>query len=271
MQMNKYIRGLLLVFTLGLSSVCSVAQISYGSRASALNHAVTALDNHDWSIYGNPATVSESNKQFSFYYVRYYGISELADIALSASYPIKWGVLSTGIHTYGFDLYRETNLSLAWMYKYERIKSAIKIHYDHIAFPSPYGSAGSIGFDIGVLFQLADVFDVGATAINLNRPQIGLNNEDRPRLMTIGFAYKPLDKGIILFDLVKDVRFPISVRSAIEYSLLDVLILRAGVGNEPINTTFGAGFALKKIKINLAVERHQDLGWSPGIDIGFNW
>ena len=271
MQMNKYIRCLLFVITFGISTICSVAQISYGSRASALNHAVTALDNHDWSIYGNPATVSESTKQFSFYYVRYYGISEIADIALSASYPIKWGVLSTGIHNYGFELYRETNLSLAWMYKYNRIKSAIRIHYDYIAFPSPYGSAGTMGLDIGVLLQLADILDVGATAVNINRPQIGVQAEDLPRLMTIGFAYKPLDKGILLFDLVKDVRFPLSVRSAIEYTLLDVLIFRAGVGNEPINTTFGAGFVIKKIKVNLAVERHQDLGWSPGIDIGFNW
>jgi hypothetical protein len=271
MQMNKYIRGFLIVFTFSLNSLSSFGQIAYGSRASALNHAVSALNNHDWSIYGNPATVSETDNVFSFYYVRYYGVSEIADIALSASYPIKWGVLSSGIHTYGFDLYRETNFSLAWMYKYERLKSALKIHYDHIAFSAPYGNAGTFGLDLGVLIQLASVLDVGATATNINRPQIGIKNEDRPRIMTVGFAYKPLDKGILLLDLVKDVRFPLSLRSAIEYPLLDVITLRAGIGNEPVNTTFGAGLVLKKIRINMAVERHQDLGWSPGIDIGFSW
>jgi hypothetical protein len=247
------------------------AQLFYGARSSALNHAVTALDNHSWALFANPASVIESQSQASFYFVRYYGLSELADVAAMLSYPTKWGVLSGGVHTYGFDLYRETNLQISWMYRYEKLKSAIRIHYDHIAFPAPYGSDGAIGFDIGLLFPISDKLDIGALATNLNRPSVGIDAQERPRLMSLGLAYKPLDKGLILLDLLKDVRYPIATRVGVEFPLVEALVLRAGVGNQPVNTTFGAGISVKRWQVNVTAERHQELGWSPGIDVVFSW
>lgn len=259
------------VFLLLLVSQNAQAQIHYGARSSALNHAVTALNEHAWALFANPATVMEHQAQSSFYYVRYYGLSELADVAATLSYPTKWGVVSGGVHTYGFDLYRETSLQVSWMYRYESLKSAIRIHYDHIAFPSPYGSDGSLGFDIGFVFPLSEKLDIGALATNLNRPTVGVDAQERPRLMSVGLAYKPLDKGIVLIDILKDVRYPIATRVGMEYPLVDALVLRAGVGNRPVNTTFGAGFSIKQWQVNLSAERHQELGWSPGIDVVFTW
>lgn len=263
---------LLLVILFQLTSTDDLkAQIYYGARSSALNHSVTALDNHDWAVFANPATVSSLQAGVSLYYVRYYGLNELADMALAASYPTKWGVLLTGVHSYGFDLYRETELALGWAYHYENLKAALKVHYDHVAISAPYGNAFALGIDLGILFSLTEKVQIGAMATNLNRPELGSSQEERPRLMSLGFAYKPLDKGIFLADIVKDVRFPLSVRVGLEYPLVDAFVLRAGVGTQPVNTTFGAGLRLKKLSVNLAVEKHQELGWSPGLDVGFNF
>lgn len=271
-MMNRHrLYFLLLLSVMVFTSTILSAQIGMGSRSSGLNHAVTALDNHDWSIFANPATVSETKNQASFYYVRYYGLSSLSDVALSLSYPLKWGVLSAGLHSYGDKLYSETDIQLAWMMKFQTLKTALRLHYDHIAFGGVYGSAGTVGLDFGLLFPLAESVDLGATATNINRPQIGIDGQDRPRLITVGLAFKPIDKGLILVDVVKDVRYPISTRLGIEYPLIDALVLRAGVGNEPINTTFGAGITIGKWNVNLSAERHQELGWSPGIDVGFTW
>lgn len=267
----KKVTPIIAVFLLYLVMQNAQAQIYYGARSSALNHAVTALDNHTWALFANPASVVEHQSQASFYYIRYYGLSELADVAATLSYPTQWGVVSGGVHTYGFELYRETSLQLSWMYRYDKLKSAICIHYDHIAFPSPYGSDGSLGFDVGILFPLSEKLDIGAMATNLNRPAVGVDAQKRPRLMSIGLAYKPLDKGIILIDILKDVRYPIATRVGVEYPLVDALVMRAGVGSRPVNTTFGAGFSIKQWQINLSAERHQELGWSPGIDVVFTW
>lgn len=271
-MLNRYrLYFLLLLLAIGFTSVKLKAQIGMGSRSAGLSHAVTALDNHDWSVFANPATVNESKNQASFYYVRYFGFSNISDVALALSYPLQWGVLSGGLHSYGDKLYSETNIQLAWMMKFQTLKSALRLHYDHIAFGGVYGSGGTVGLDFGLLFPLAESIDVGATATNINRPQIGIVGQDRPRLITVGLAYKPIDKGLIVFDLVKDVRYPLSTRVGIEYPLVDALVLRAGVGNEPINTTFGAGISIGKWSINLSAERYQELGWSPGIDVGITW
>ena len=249
----------------------SSAQIYMGARASSLNHSITALNNNNWAIFGNPATVDPTKKQVSSYFIRYYGITELSDIAIAASYPIKYGVILGGIHSYGFDLYRETDIQLGWMMSYADLKSAIKIHYDHVAFGGSYGNDGSIGIDIGLLFPIHEKVDIGASATNLNRPEIGVDGQERPRLLSVGIAYKPLDKGLILLDILKDVRYPIATRVGIEYPLLDQLVIRTGIGNNPINTTFGAGLVFGSWNVNFSVEKHQELGWSPGIDVGFTW
>ncbi|TNE73075.1 hypothetical protein EP331_05540 [bacterium] len=261
--------GILFFFTL-LHDV-ALAQIGFGARSSALNHATTALNNHTWSLFANPATVNATQKEAAFYYVRYYGLDAVSDVAATLSYPIKWGVVSGGVHTYGFDLYKETNLHLGWMMQFKQVKTAVKLHYAHIAFPSPYGSDGALGIDLGVFFPVSEKLDIGTTAININRPSIGVDAEELPQLMTVGLAYKPLDKGLILVDVLKDVRYPISTRVGVEYPLVDLLVIRAGVGNKPVNTTFGAGINYKQWNVNLSVEKHQDLGWSPGIDLAFTW
>src|SRR5699024_8943091 len=70
------------------------AQVVLGARELAMGQATTALPGSAWSIFANPAMITEDRPTASFFAIRYYGLSEISDIAASVSYPTNIGVLA---------------------------------------------------------------------------------------------------------------------------------------------------------------------------------
>ena len=70
-------------------------------------------------------------------------------------------------------------------------------------------------------------------------------------------------------DVVKDVRFPVSYRGGIEVNIIQELKGRVGITTEPITYSFGLGYAKDFWEINFAIQHHQLLGLSPGLDLIF--
>jgi len=83
------------------------AQAVIGARELAMGQANTALQGTDWSMFANPALMPEENPAASFFGVRYFGLSEITDMAVSVTHPTDIGVFGAGAHRYGFDLFNE--------------------------------------------------------------------------------------------------------------------------------------------------------------------
>lgn len=262
---------LVVLLILSYSASYSFAQITYGARGSGLNHAITALPENEWAVYGNPAFMPEKGQSSSIYFIRYYGMTELSDMAATTILQTKYGTIGLGIHSYGFEKYRESDFQLAYRYKWNTLTIATRLHYDYISIGGVYGSAGTIGLDLGLGVKLNENTYLGGTIVNLNKPEIGKIAEDRPRWMTLGMSYLVSSKVRILTELIKDVRFPVSPRAGIEIMPLEFVVVRAGAGANPSAFTLGFGFTRSNLMINMSAERHEYLGWSPGIDLTWMW
>ncbi len=250
------------------------AQAVMGARELALGQANTALQETDWAMFGNPAMMNESEQSVSFFGVRYYGLSEISDMAMSVTYPTAIGVFGGGAHRYGFDLFSENRLRLGYKNSFMGFHYGAILNYSHVIQGGGYGSAGALGVDIGVAAPVLSDLWIGARATNVNQPEYGSrNNEKLPRELSIGISYRLSDIALFTTDIVKDVQFPISYRGGVEVNIIDELVGRAGITTKPQTFSAGFGYSGSFWSANVAVQRHENsvMGYSPAIDFKISW
>lgn len=249
------------------------AQHSLGARMAALGHAGSALGDGAWNVFANPALLSAETGTISFYGIRNYGMSELTDMAASGSYSPggRVGTFALGMHSYGFELYRESRFRLGYQNSYAGLKLGVVPGITHLSIRN-YGSATAFTLDAGLAYALVeDVLYFGAWASNLNRARLGESREELPRALAAGLSYRIARRALLTGEVFKDVRFPVSWRGGLEVELIDQLFVRGGLTTEPLTYALGAGYRTGRLSFNFAAQQHYALGWSPGLDIGLRW
>jgi len=71
---------------------------------------------------------------------------------------------------------------------------------------------------------------------------------------------QPREDINFMLDIEKDTRYTASVKAGIEYSLYDMIDLRAGIGTEPTRFSGGIGIYYSMFGIDYGFYNHQDLG-----------
>lgn len=269
------ILGIVFILLFGLSAFSTTkAQAVLGARELGIGQAITALPGNSLSVFANPAMMPEKERSVSFFGVRYYGLAEITDIATAITYPTKLGVFGAGVHRYGFDLFNESRLRLAYKYNFKGFRFGLIANYNHVMQGGEYGSAGTLGMDLGVSAPIIPSLWIGAQAANINRPRYGkLNDEELPRFMSFGLSYRLSEIALFSSDIFKDVRFPISYRGGIEVTIVERLQGRAGITTSPQTFSVGFGYKGSTLGANVAVQRHANshLGYSPAIDLNIRW
>ena len=258
-----------LIFISGSEIV--LAQFTMGADGLALGQATTALQDNNWGIFSNPATINSDKKSASFFSLRNYGFTELTDIAAAGSIPVSYGVAAFGFHRYGGDLFNETRIRLGYANSWNDLKVGAVLNYNHISQASPYGSGGALGLDIGIAARLTEGLWLGAKTTNINQPgyDFAANEESLSRELSLGLSYDLDQNALFLFDIVKDVRFPVAYRGGLEVKMVENLKGRVGVTTEPNTYSFGVGYESSLWEANLVFQRHETLGFSPGIGLNF--
>ncbi|MCW9706046.1 hypothetical protein [Fodinibius salsisoli] len=254
--------------------VVALGQDVLGARELAIGQATTALPNSSWSVFANPAMISDEESSVSFFGVRYYGLSEVSDVAATVIYPTDFGVLAAGAHRYGFDLFNENRLRVGYKNAISGFHYGIVFNYSHVVQGGGYGSGGALGFDVGIAAPIVSDLWIAAKATNVNQPAYGSRNEEElPRNLSVGLSYQLSDVALFTSEVFKDVRFPIAYRGGIEVRIISGLMGRAGVTTSPQSFSAGFGYLGSFWSANVGVQRHENnvLGYSPAIDFKISW
>lgn len=265
-RIERVLYKISLVFIFGVISIPAFAQLTMGAKGLGMGQATTALPVYDWSLFANPALSDNERVALGFYGLRNYGFAELTDMSAIGSMPTKFGVASLGFHRYGDNLFNETRVRLGYKNEWQKLHFGIAANYNTISFGADYGSGSALGVDLGIAAELTKELWVGAKSTNINRPNYKGIDEDLPREIAIGFSYGLNELAVFAFDIVKDVRFPVSYRGGMEITIIESLKGRVGVTTEPLTYSLGFGYSKERWDINFAVQKHQLLGFSPGLD-----
>ncbi|GAB4300179.1 MAG: hypothetical protein Kow0098_27290 [Ignavibacteriaceae bacterium] len=238
------------------------AQINPGARQISLSNSDVALSNDVFSVFNNPAGLSQINwREAGVYYSPApFGLSELANGYVAYHEPSDFGSFAIGGMTYGFDLYRESKILLGYSYNYEnKFFAGLTFNYHTVSIQN-YGNDAAFYLNIGGLAYIADELRWGFFIHNINRATFGNEEDQIPLIFNSGVSYFIIPELSLNIAMEKDIRYNVSLMGGVEYQLIKYITLRTGFSDEPSGYSAGIGINYSFISLDYALFTHQDLG-----------
>jgi hypothetical protein len=235
-----------------------------GARPIGMGGAFVAIADNAWAIVFNPAGLTQlhGDEIAAFYSPQPFGMTELSLASFALAHPTSYGQVGFSLNRFGFDLYREVSGILSYANSYRDVFSfGINLTYNSLAIKN-YGSASTIGVDIGILATITHGLRWGFFSANVNAPSIGQAREKLPQVYASGLSFSPADGLLLGLDVIKDIRYTALVRGGLEYRLVAPVCLRVGVGNNPTKFSSGLGVHYSFVQFDYAMTTHPDLGLS---------
>jgi len=258
----------LIVLVLSETLNAGFEKTGIGARSAAMSNALVGKADDVWAIYSNVGGLKQlKNYQASFFYSpQPFGMHELSESAIAAAVPFNFGVLGFGIRRYGFELYRELSWTLSYANSVKGICLGVNFNFHTVTIKN-YGSANTIGIDVGMLVPVFINFQFGTFIKNINSPTIGVSREKLPQSFTTGVAYIPMNSLTLTLDIEKEINFDLNARFGFEYWIIDALVLRGGATDTPTQFSGGVGVRYSIFQMDYGFTTHQELGCTHGISI----
>lgn len=240
-----------------------------GARSAALGNAsVTFAD--FWAIQNNQAGLADfKNIAAGVYYENRFLLKELSLKSVAFVLPTKSGTFGININYFGFNLYNESKIGLAYAKSFGKYFSAgIQLDYLTTSIGEDYGSKSVVTFEFGLRSQLNENLCIAAHVFNPIRVKIASYDDERiPTIFKLGLSYTFSKNIIAVIETEKDINYKAVVKAGLEYQIIKEASVRIGITTNPCIYTFGFGLILKKFKIDFASSIHQVLGYSPQISL----
>ncbi len=240
-----------------------------GARSAALGGSGLNFTDIN-SIFSNQAGLADlDGLSFTLVGENRFLLSEIRSLSAGAALPSKLGTFGLSLNYYGFDLYNEQRIGLAYARKLmNRLSIGAQFIFLNTNIPD-YGNAANFTFELGLQAKLSKSLSLGVHTFNPGRVKL-IEDERLPTLLGIGMQYQPSEKLFLIAEVEKDLDYTVRTRFGAEYQLIEQLWLRIGVATQPAEYTFGLGYTLKNsFRIDVSARYHQVLGFSPGIGITY--
>jgi hypothetical protein len=267
-QVKKILLILFLVVPLSEGSAAG-EQNGRGVKAVALANAFEAIADDPWALYYNAAGLAQIRQfQFSGFLVpSQFGLPELRTTAVACAVPFSGWTAGCAVEQFGFDLYRETSLSLGTGVVLERhVYAGATLHVCRIDI-ARYGTTSAAGIDIGLLWLCGEQLRIGCTAANILQTTSFPDQEKIPQTFSAGAAYSLLPTVVCTVGIEKDGRFPANLKAGMEQIFLHVLALRVGIAENPGKFSTGFSYSTGWFEFGYAGYSHTELGWTNQIEV----
>lgn len=245
-----------------------------GGKSTAM--AGASITNRDlWSAFNNQAALADiRNISAGLIYENKFLLKELGTKAGVFALPINKGTFALSFSQFGFSLYNENKIGLAYaMPLGKNFNAGVQIDYLMTQLAEDYGKKGLFTFEIGLLAKLSDKMYMGAQIYNPLRVKLTDYVEERiPSYIRFGMTYIFSKSVNLVVEAEKDINHKPIFKLGAEYEIVNNIYVRTGIASNPSIFSFGFGVNLKKIKIDFGTSKHTSLGYSPALSLmyGFN-
>ena len=240
-----------------------------GARAIGLANAYVAIADDPWAVFYNSAGLARisSIRATVFSSPAQFGMNELRRVCAGATLPTSFCTGGMVIDQFGYDLYRETSISLGiGMRVNEWISLGVTTHFTRLAIVG-YGIASRFVFDAGGIASVAEDVRVGCCWKNITEATMGVQSEQLPQIFSMGMCYEITEHSRLAIELEKDKRYPIIKKFGFEQQLFDVLSFRLGMSDNPDKFSCGIGVRAAGFEFSYAGYSHPQLGWTHQVEL----
>ncbi len=203
-----------------------------------------------------------------------FGLSEVKNFAMSIAVPTRSGTIGVQLNRYGGTSYNENQVGIAYAKALSsKVSVGGKVNYYNQTISGLYGSASTVNFEAALLIHLTSKLTSGISVYNPVASKYGINKEEKLNsIYKFGLGYDVSDKVAITAEATKEENEKVNIISAVEYQFINQFFAKVGFASAANTLYAAAGVTLwNKLRIDCSVSHHQQLGFSPGIIVHYNF
>lgn len=252
------------VFFSILFSVLSISSFSQNYDAKSSSLANTGITQTGvWSNFTNQAGLAEVKKfTVGLAIKNSFLIQELSTRSAVCAIPVNSGVFGLNISYTGFELYNESKIGLAFAKQLSNnFNVGIQIDYLGIYADQSTNNINKFTFEISAQKRLTEDLTLGVHIFN---PEFNYNEDNKiPSVIKMGLGYNVNQKVSAFTEVELESEENAKLKIGIEYKIIKQMQLRTGFYTNPNQNTFGIGYTLHDLQFDIAIKKHQILGYSP--------
>ena len=228
-----------------------------GGRAAAMG-GTSACERGIWALQNNPAGLAMlQGWHFGLYYENQWLLKETAFKSGAVTKSVSGiGCFGLSVCQYGWSQFSQNLFSIAYARDFgPYLQMGLRADWIWLHFGEAYPDRSAPGFELGIQSQVTEKLWLGASLFNIER-------------MKFGLAYQFTENFVGQLEVEKDSQRPgVRLGGGLEYTLFERFQIRAGAQHNPNILSFGVGYLVRKIQIDVAAQMHQALGASLQIGI----
>ena len=225
----------------------------------------------------NPAllAVLPQHKLYANYYNRY-SVSELATVSGGFYYVNDFVPTGLEITSFGYNEYRESLFRLSMGKQIEK-KWTIGIALQYMLLQSLLfeENSGRISADLGFTYKPFENVLTGLSILHLPSVKVGDKNIDNSHIASYsiqaGFNWSVVNSVMVTGSMEHCKEDPLSGSFGMEYIPFENFKIRAGLRSAPLKPSFGVGYQIADIQLDVGMLYHSVLGVSMGMGISFSF
>jgi hypothetical protein len=256
--------------------ICNLAVYSQetfpsGPRSAALGTCSVALKD-SWCTVNNQAGLGTSSGfSCAILYQNLFFIKELSTRGITLLLPFQPLSLGFSMTSFGYPLYHENKYNLAFGKAFsDKLSLGAAFNYLHTQIAGEISSSSAFAGELGMLAQLQEKLLLGVHLSNPTRSLHGKGvSEQLPTVLRLGINYSFSSSVSVLAETTKDLSRKASFKGGLEYQPLHGFFLRTGVCNSPQLYSFGIGWCIQQLRVDLSISRHPLLGISSQVGLNY--
>lgn len=177
------------------------------------------------------------------------------------------GVLAGGISRYGYSLYNENNLQLAYGNQlFAGFYLGTKLHFSYIHSSVDYINQYQGWFSLGFAYQFNDNITIGSVLIHPAKAYLKTTSTTKSAFHS-GLAYQIADHILLALETEKREQENFRYHLGAELNLHEKFFIRGGISSAPFTHSFGFAYKKRKINFEIGFERHLILGYQSKIAV----
>lgn len=266
--MRNFVFTIIFISIFGLFSK---AQSAEGARVAGLaGTAVTLSD--QFSAFHNQAGLAHiTSPTFGAYYQNRFLIKELGDKGIVAATKLGAGAFAISYSSFGYSAFNQSKTGLGYGLKLsDKFSVGVQMNYHSLRISEGYGVSRSFSVEGGFIYKMNQELTLAGHIENANRSQLTEYNDERsPSTLRFGASYTFSEKVVLLGQVQQTTQQKVVGSGAVEYTIKDAIVLRAGFASNPALSSFGFGWKSSTFRADIATSYHSVLGFSPQISLSF--
>ncbi len=244
-----------------------------GGRSAAMAHSSVALEDI-WSSHHNQAGLAWLEEpELALSYENRYFLKDLSIGNAAFAYPTSFGTLGLSLSYFGFDLYNQAKIGLNYSRPFGRFFSfGLQLNYESFYVSEGTQGSGAVTYEAGIVGKPLPGLNLAFHVYNPGQHLKNIETEERlPFIGRLGARYEFNKEVALLSEVRKQENLPERYALGFEYYMLEILALRTGVALQPLTNTFGVGFRMSVLRLDMAYEYAQILGNNATISLQYQF